>query len=1045
MSSGIGVFLAPNQSGQYLITKIVPGGPTDLTGQVRNGDILVQLGGQTLEGLSIEGVRNCILGPPGSFVDLAIQRFENGRPVLIPVTVQRGPAMSREPSPMRQPSPMPGSAPMMPGQRPMPGPAIGRPFAQHRPGGPPPPQLHPRARQQMGMQGGPHQGSAAPSNMSPGPQYGSMPPGPMQQNWYPGAPRSQSAFDPRRGPPDHESFNPDAPPPPRRIDDPNAPPPPRPQFRGGPGPYYPPGYGFGRGPRGMSVPPPQRPWGPQGPHGPGPMHMRQGPNMRASANDISPGPMRPGPGPYPQSAGPMMGMQGPGSMSLPGRPRPPHPQSVAPMQPQEGPGSEPGSARGPGPQMMGGGQGGLGLTLRNDVNGDLRVTEISPGGPAHQQGTLRRGDVITHIDGVNVRGWSVVQARQVIMGPAGSTVQVAVLRSPGQDPRQQLVGHFRINLVRGLVPASREFASAQNSPARTRPMPVPGSAGPLVVSSQPPMVGGPGGSPNFNMNGGPGPGEEGDDIESSHAPPPPGGRVSRSLDMEIARGVEGEMALASGPGPARGQVQVNEGMCGIGVFLGWSEEGLVSVKHVAPDGPAAELTDIQPGDYLVAIDGVSTESMPRKQVRDMIVGRRGTQVRLTLRRLLIDPNTRQGSLTPVFDVQITREPPGPASRAVGAQQQLDPSLTNLNPTPRPGPALVRHPGMPGSPTPPLHLQQPDTMPQRIITTPRPGQPGGPPAPAMMAPPPLPMPAPAPQQRAPEPDPPTDPPPPGMENRCSVGIDLIEFDGALIIQNVHPNRPAERSGLVVKGDLIHRIDYRTVSEMSLEEVLPLIEGPDKSSVVLGLIKPRYRLRVNVRLQREWIANSQNKVRAMPVNVNQAGNLKAAPPALLKPLAQTPQQQSIKEPIITPVEPPQLAPRNPHAQASPDLSPPHPSSYPRPPPRRSPPDAAAQYVTEVEDIGTQASASSLPPPSAVQSNSPILAPPPPPRPPIGSYDSLQRSPPTPPRTSGFRSIAAPEESALQYASGGGGGGADQFTSIPAGEGEQRPLPPGPDIVL
>eukprot|EP00961_Rhodomonas_salina_P261456 3533735-Rhodomonas_salina.2 len=71
------------------------------------------------------------------------------------------------------------------------------------------------------------------------------------------------------------------------------------------------------------------------------------------------------------------------------------------MQPQEGPGSEPGSARGPGPQMMGpdpptiacvrcetrltdlgwggpagstgGGQGGLGLTLRNDVNGDLRV------------------------------------------------------------------------------------------------------------------------------------------------------------------------------------------------------------------------------------------------------------------------------------------------------------------------------------------------------------------------------------------------------------------------------------------------------------------------------------------------------------------------------------------------------------------------------------------------------------------------------------------------------------------------------------------------
>ncbi|KAJ1472788.1 hypothetical protein T484DRAFT_1838979, partial [Baffinella frigidus] len=60
--------------------------------------------------------------------------------------------------------------------------------------------------------------------------------------------------------------------------------------------------------------------------------------------------------------------------------------------------------------------------------------------------------------------------------------------------------------------------------------------------------------------------------------------------------------------------------------------------------------------------------------------------------------------------------------------------------------------------------------------------------------------------------------------------------ALIVRGVRHGGPAERSGLVLKGDLLHRIDYRTVAEMSLAEVKPLLSGPRLSSVVLGLIKP-----------------------------------------------------------------------------------------------------------------------------------------------------------------------------------------------------------------
>jgi len=40
---------------------------------------------------------------------------------------------------------------------------------------------------------------------------------------------------------------------------------------------------------------------------------------------------------------------------------------------------------------------------------------------------------------------------------------------------------------------------------------------------------------------------------------------------------------------------------------------------------------------------------------------------------------------------------------------------------------------------------------------------------------------------------------------------------------------------------------------VEEVRPLLQGQRLSSIVLGLIKPKYRLRVNVRLQREYVAD------------------------------------------------------------------------------------------------------------------------------------------------------------------------------------------------
>ena len=59
----------------------------------------------------------------------------------------------------------------------------------------------------------------------------------------------------------------------------------------------------------------------------------------------------------------------------------------------------------------------------------------------------------------------------------------------------------------------------------------------------------------------------------------------------------------------------------------------------------------------------------------------------------------------------------------------------------------------------------------------------------------------------------------------------------------------RCGLISVGDVLHRIDYQKVEGLSVDEVQGMLSGPVRSSVVLGFVKYRLRLRVNVRLSRE----------------------------------------------------------------------------------------------------------------------------------------------------------------------------------------------------
>ena len=97
---------------------------------------------------------------------------------------------------------------------------------------------------------------------------------------------------------------------------------------------------------------------------------------------------------------------------------------------------------------------------------------------------MQRGDIVTSISGRNVRGMSVLQAKDLIMGPEGSSVVLGVHRE-ARGP--QAVGapgeFFEVNLIRAThVPASRENSRARysQSPAMQNRISQRPSASPMV-------------------------------------------------------------------------------------------------------------------------------------------------------------------------------------------------------------------------------------------------------------------------------------------------------------------------------------------------------------------------------------------------------------------------------------------------------------------------------------------------------------------------------------------------------------------------------------
>ena len=81
---------------------------------------------------------------------------------------------------------------------------------------------------------------------------------------------------------------------------------------------------------------------------------------------------------------------------------------------------------------------GVGIQIRSEDSGDLRVVSPLPGGPAEKSG-IRYGDVITHIDGKGAHGISDGQAVQVITGEPNTAVTLTIRSLDGTVADHTLV------------------------------------------------------------------------------------------------------------------------------------------------------------------------------------------------------------------------------------------------------------------------------------------------------------------------------------------------------------------------------------------------------------------------------------------------------------------------------------------------------------------------------------------------------------------------------------------------------------------------------
>ncbi|KAJ1496448.1 hypothetical protein T484DRAFT_1874388, partial [Baffinella frigidus] len=106
--------------------------------------------------------------------------------------------------------------------------------------------------------------------------------------------------------------------------------------------------------------------------------------------------------------------------------------------------------------------------------------------------------------------------------------------------------------------------------------------------------------------------------------------------------------------------------------------------------------------------------------------------------------------------------------------------------------------------------------------------------------------------------------------CGVGILFsVDHEGALAVSSLVPGSPADESGLIRPGDVLHKVDDRNIFCSPAQEVHRLVVGPEGSWVLLGL---RMGLEagdglVHVALQRRRVLSGEEQLKAQMLRMQE----------------------------------------------------------------------------------------------------------------------------------------------------------------------------------
>lgn len=76
--------------------------------------------------------------------------------------------------------------------------------------------------------------------------------------------------------------------------------------------------------------------------------------------------------------------------------------------------------------------GGIGVGIALDTSGHLRVTSLTPGGPAERSELIKVGDILRSVDSHSIAGQSAAAVKPYIVGPVGTPLTLVVIR--GRTP-----------------------------------------------------------------------------------------------------------------------------------------------------------------------------------------------------------------------------------------------------------------------------------------------------------------------------------------------------------------------------------------------------------------------------------------------------------------------------------------------------------------------------------------------------------------------------------------------------------------------------------